>query len=166
MSVISLNVNGHIHSVDADPETPLLYILRNDLKLNGPKFGCGVGQCGSCTVIVEGEAVRSCITPVGSVKGRTITTLEGLGTAEKPHPIQQAWIEEQAVQCGYCMNGHMMTAKVLLDRNPQPTEAQIREGLSDVLCRCGTYYRVVRAVKRAGDLMKSAGAARKEVRQP
>src|SRR5574340_809694 len=162
MSVISLNVNGHSHAVDVDPETPLLYVLRNDLKLNGAKFGCGVGQCGSCTVIIDGEAVRSCITPVGSVKGK-ITTLEGLGTAEKPHPIQRAWIEEQAVQCGYCMNGQMMTAKVLLDRNPQPTEAEIREGLSDVLCRCGTYYRVIRAVKRAGELMKSAGTARKEV---
>jgi aerobic-type carbon monoxide dehydrogenase small subunit (CoxS/CutS family) len=164
MSVISLNVNGHSHSVDVDPETPLLYVLRNDLKLNGAKFGCGVGQCGSCTVIIDGEAVRSCITPVGQVKGK-ITTLEGLGTAEKPHPIQRAWIEEQAVQCGYCMNGQMMTAKVLLDHNPQPTEAEIREGLSDVLCRCGTYYRVIRAVKRAGELMKSAGVAQKEVKE-
>ncbi len=157
MSVIRLNVNGRIHRVDTDPETPLLYILRNDLKLNGAKFGCGVGQCGACTVIIDGEAVRSCITSVGSVKGRRITTLEGLGTAEKPHPIQRAWIEEQAVQCGYCMNGHIMTAKALLDRHPQPTEAEIREGLSDVLCRCGTYYRIIRAVKRAGDLMKLGG---------
>lgn len=161
MSNISLNVNGQNHMVDVDPETPLLYILRNDLQLNGAKFACGVGQCGSCTVIVDGEAVRSCITPVGSVQGRKITTLEGLGTAEKPHPIQQAWIEEQAVQCGFCMNGHMMTAKVLLDSNPQPTDAQIREGLSDVLCRCGTYYRVIGAVKRAADLMKSTGAGQK-----
>ncbi len=162
MSVISLNVNGHSHSVDVDPETPLLYVLRNDLQLNGAKFGCGVGQCGSCTVIVEGEAVRSCVTTVGSVKGRKITTLEGLGTPEKPHPLQKAWIEEQAVQCGYCMNGHIMAAKVLLDRHPQPTEPQIRAGLSDVLCRCGTYYRIIRAVKRAGDLMKSAGAPRQK----
>ena len=165
MSKISLNVNGQTHAVDADPETPLLYILRNDLKLNGAKFGCGVGQCGACTVIVDGEAVRSCVTPVGSIKGRQITTLEGLGTAEKPHPVQQAWIEEQAVQCGFCMNGHMMTAKVLLDGNPKPSDAQIREGLSDVLCRCGTYYRVIRAVKRAGELMQPAGPARKEVRK-
>ena len=165
MSKISLNVNGQTHAVDADSETPLLYILRNDLKLNGAKFGCGVGQCGACTVIVDGEAVRSCVTPVGSIKGQKITTLEGLGTEEKPHPVQQAWIEEQAVQCGFCMNGHMMTAKVLLDSNPKPSDAQIREGLSDVLCRCGTYYRVIRAVKRAGELMKPAGPARKEVRK-
>ncbi len=159
MSTISLKVNGRTQSVDADPETPLLYVLRNDLKQNGPKFGCGVGQCGSCSVIIEGEAVRSCVTPVGSVKGQSITTLEGLGTPDKPHPIQKAWIEEQAVQCGYCMNGHIMNAKVLLDKNPRPTEAEIRKGLEDVLCRCGTYYRVIRAVKRAAEIMQTAKAS-------
>ena len=121
---IKIRVNGAEHSVRAHADTPLLYILRNDLKLNGAKFGCGIGQCGSCTVIVEGEAVRSCVTSVGSVKGRKIVTLEGLGTPEKPHPIQKAWIEEQAVQCCYCMNGHMLTAKVLLDRNPQPSRGE------------------------------------------
>ncbi len=162
MSVISLKVNGRTHSVDVDPETPLLYVLRNDLKLNGAKFGCGQGHCGACTVIVGGEAVRSCITPVGSVKGE-ITTLEGLGTPEKPHPIQAAWIEEQAVQCGYCMNGHIKNAKVLLDRNPHPTETEIRQGLDDVLCRCGTYYRVIGAVKRAAEMMRQAKSAGKEV---
>jgi aerobic-type carbon monoxide dehydrogenase small subunit (CoxS/CutS family) len=156
MRGISLKVNGRIYSVEADPETPLFYILRNDLNLNGPKFGCGLGQCGACTVIVEGEAVLSCIRSVGSVEGLQITTLEGLGTPEKPHPIQQAWIEEQAVQCGFCMNGHIMNAKVLLDRIPNPTEAEIRQGLEGVLCRCGTYYRVIRAVKRAGEIMREA----------
>ncbi len=166
MSVISLHVNGHTHSVDVDPETPLLYILRNDLQINSAKFGCGVGQCGSCTVIVEGEAVRSCITPAGSLKGRRITTLEGLGTPEKPHPLQRAWIEEQAVQCGFCMTGHIMNAKVLLDRNPHPTEREIRQGLENVLCRCGTYYRVIKAVQRAADMMPAPGAGRKEVEKP
>jgi nicotinate dehydrogenase subunit A len=160
MSTIGLMVNGRTYSVGVDPETPLLYILRNDLKLNGPKFGCGVGQCGACTVIADGEAVRSCVTPVGSFKGARIVTLEGLGTPEKPHPIQQAWVEEQAVQCGFCMNGHIMNAKVLLDRNPNPSEAEIRQGLESVLCRCGTYYRVIRAVKRAGELMRAAGASK------
>jgi nicotinate dehydrogenase subunit A len=163
MSVISLKVNGHTYSVDVDPDTPLLYILRNDLKLSGAKFGCGVGECGACTVIIDGEPVRSCVTSVGSVKGGKITTLEGLGTPEKPHPIQQAWIEEQAVQCGYCMSGHIMNAKVLLDRNPDPTEAEIRQGLEDVLCRCGTYYRIIGAVKLAAQKMKAAGAVQKEV---
>lgn len=160
MSTIGMMVNGRTYSVDVDPETPLLYILRNDLKLNGPKFGCGVGQCGACTVIADGGAVRSCVTPVGSFKGSRIITLEGLGTPEKPHPIQRAWIEEQAVQCGFCMNGRIMNAKVLLDRNPNPSEAEIRQGLESVLCRCGTYYRVIRAVKRAGELMRAAGAAK------
>ena len=158
MSVIQLTVNGRAQSVDVDPETPLLYILRNDLKLNGPRFGCGLGQCGACTVIADGEAILSCVTPVSSAKGSRITTLEGIGTPEKPHPIQQAWIEEQAVQCGFCMNGQMMTAKALLDRNPNPTEKQIREGLEGVLCRCGTYYRVIRAVKRAAEIMQTAQA--------
>lgn len=156
MSAISLKVNGRTFSVNADPETPLLYILRNDLKLNGAKFGCGVGQCGACTVIVDGEAVRSCVTSVGSVEGRRITTLEGLGTSKKPHSLQEAWMEEQAMQCGYCTNGHIMNAKILLDRNPRPTEAEIRKGLEDVLCRCGTYYRIIKAVTLAGKKMKAS----------
>ncbi|MBI4468429.1 MAG: (2Fe-2S)-binding protein [Acidobacteria bacterium] len=163
MSVINLKVNGRTHSIDVDPETPLLYILRNDLVLNGPKFGCGLGQCGACTVIVEGEAIRSCITAVGLVEGFEITTLEGIGTPEKPHPIQQAWIQEQAIQCGMCMNGHIMNAKALLDRIPHPTEAEIRQGLEGILCRCGTYYRVIRAVKRAGEIMLAAGVSNREV---
>jgi aerobic-type carbon monoxide dehydrogenase small subunit (CoxS/CutS family) len=142
-----------------DPSAPLLYILRNDLNLHGPRFGCGLGQCGSCTVIAQGKAIRSCITPVGSVKGSAITTLEGLGTPDKPHPIQQAWIDEQAFQCGYCMNGQIMNAKALLDANPHPTDAQIRQGMAGILCRCGTYYRVQGAIKRAIKLIASSGSA-------
>ena len=156
MSRITLKVNGLNHPVDVEPETPLLYILRNDLELHGPRFGCGLGQCGACTVIIEGQAVRSCIKPVGTVGKSEITTLEGLGTPEKPHPIQQAWIDAQAMQCGYCMNGHMMHSKALLDRNPNPTEAEIRSALASVLCRCGTYYRVIQAVKRASEITRSA----------
>ena len=156
MSTITLKVNGRAQQVDVDPATPLLYILRNDLDLHGPRFGCGLGQCGACTVIVAGKAIRSCITPVSSVKGSEITTLEGLGTPDKPHPVQQAWIDEQAFQCGYCMNGQIMNAKVLLDKNPHPTDAQIRVALQGILCRCGTYYRVQAAVRRAATLMASA----------
>ncbi len=163
MSTVNLKVNGRSHTVDVEPGTPLLYILRNDLELHGPKFGCGLGQCGACTVMIEGEAVRSCIRPVESVGASEITTLEGLGTPENPHPVQQAWIETQAVQCGYCMNGQIMTAKALLDRNPNPTDAEIREGLADVLCRCGTYYRVIQAVKRASEITRAAAAPIKEV---
>ncbi len=163
MSTINLKVNGRSHTVDVEPGTPLLYILRNDLELHGPKFGCGLGQCGACTVIIEGEAVRSCIRPVDSVGASEITTLEGLGTPENPHPVQQAWIDTQAVQCGYCMNGQIMTAKALLDRNPNPTDAEIREGLADVLCRCGTYYRVIQAVKRASEITRAAAGPIKEV---
>ncbi len=163
MSTVNLKVNGRSHTVDVEPGTPLLYILRNDLELYGPKFGCGLGQCGACTVIIEGEAVRSCIRPVESVGASEITTLEGLGTPENPHPIQKAWIDTQAVQCGYCMNGQIMTAKALLDRNPNPTDAEIREGLADVLCRCGTYYRVIQAVKRASAITRAAAAPIKEV---
>jgi aerobic-type carbon monoxide dehydrogenase small subunit (CoxS/CutS family) len=166
MSIINLNVNGRDVTVDVEPSTPLLYILRNDLDLKGPRFGCGLGQCGACTVIVEGDAYRSCITPVRDVEGVAITTLEGLGTPENPHPIQQAWIDEQTPQCGYCQNGQIMTAKALLDRNPHPTDAEIREALSGVLCRCGTYYRIQLAVKRAATLMASGQPAsnNKEVR--
>ena len=160
MSRIDLFVNGRTHRVDVDPDTPLLYVLRNDLNLNGPKFGCGLGQCGACTVIADGEAVLSCMTPVSSFKRSRITTLEGLGTPAMPHPIQQAWIEEQAVQCGFCTNGQIMQAKVLLDRKPNPTEPEIRQALDRVLCRCGAYYRIIRAVRRAGELMRTTKGQR------
>jgi len=150
---ISLKVNGATHSVPADPDTPLLYVLRNDLELNGAKFGCGLSQCGACTVLVDGQAVRSCVTPAGTVTGSEITTIEGLGTIDKPHPLQQAFIDEQAAQCGYCINGMVMTAKSLLAKNPHPTDAQVRDGLALNLCRCGTHNRIVRAVLRAADVM-------------
>ena len=163
MSTVNLKVNGSSQTVDVEPETPLLYILRNDLGLYGPRFGCGLGQCGACTVMIEGEPIRSCIWPVGSAEDLEITTLEGIGTPENPHPIQKAWIDTQAVQCGFCMNGHMMYAKALLDRNPNPTEAEIREALADILCRCGTYYRVLQAVKRASEITRAAAAPREEV---
>ena len=144
-----LKVNGRNHDVAVPDDTPLLYVLRNDLKLNGPKFGCGLSQCGSCTVIVDGQAVRSCVTPVGSVSGQEITTLEGLGTLDKPSELQQAFIDEQAAQCGYCMNGMIMSAQALLNKSPKPTEAQVRSALDGNLCRCGVHNRVVRAVLRA-----------------
>jgi len=161
MALINLTVNGKKQTLDVHPETPLLWVLRDTLGLTGTKYGCGIGACGACTVHLDGEAVRSCATPIASCAGKSVTTIEGL-SPDLSHPLQKAWIEEQAVQCGYCMNGHIMAAKVLLDRHPQPTEPQIRAGLSDVLCRCGTYYRIIRAVKRAGDLMKSAGAPRQK----
>jgi nicotinate dehydrogenase subunit A len=147
----SIIVNGQKHSVDVDPATPLLYVLSDDLGLRGPKFGCGLGQCGCCTVIVKGAAVRSCITPVSSVSssaGAEITTLEGLGTIEKPHPIQKAFIDAQAVQCGFCLSGVILTAKVALDRNPRATDAQLRQSLSNVLCRCGTHTRMMKAIRK------------------
>jgi nicotinate dehydrogenase subunit A len=146
---ISLKVNGASRSVDAEPDTPLLYVLRNDLALNGAKYGCGAAQCGACTVLVDGVATRSCVTPVSRIGTREVTTLEGLGTLKKLHPLQQAFIDEQALQCGYCTNGMIMTAKALLDRNPRPTEAQVRDGLAGNLCRCGSHNRIVRAVLRA-----------------
>jgi nicotinate dehydrogenase subunit A len=149
MSLLSLKVNGQTHSFDVDPTTPLLYVLSDDLGLRGPKFGCGLGQCGSCTVLVKGQAVRSCITAVESVQGVEIITLEGLGTIEKPHPIQKAFIEEQAAQCGYCLNGVILTAKAFLDKNPEATEKEIQEGMSRVLCRCFTHTRMLRAIGRA-----------------
>jgi aerobic-type carbon monoxide dehydrogenase small subunit (CoxS/CutS family) len=147
MSSTTLKVNGKTHTLEIDPSTPLLYILRNDLDLQGPRFGCGLGQCGACTVIVNGMAIRSCIMPASSVKGE-IVTLEGLATDGKLHPLQQAWIDEQVPQCGFCQNGQIMTAKALLDKNPTPTDSQIREGMSGVLCRCMTYYRIQAAIKR------------------
>ena len=149
MAKITLKVNGKPRVIDADPATPLLYILRNDLELNGPRFGCGLAQCGACTVIIDGKAVRSCVTPVRAVQNQAITTLEGLGNAAKPHPLQQAFIEEQALQCGYCMNGIIMTAKVLLDKNRHPSDAEIKQALNGNLCRCGSHLRVIKAVKRA-----------------
>lgn len=148
MSNITLKVNGRSHTLDVDPSTPLLYVLSDDLELRGPKFGCGLGQCGSCTVIVKGQAVRSCITTVGSIAGADVTTIESLGTIDKPHPIQKAFIDEQAVQCGYCVNGVIMTAKAFIDRNPKAGDEQIRQALSGVLCRCATHARMIRAIKR------------------
>jgi nicotinate dehydrogenase subunit A len=145
-----LRVNGRVAAIDIDPATPLLYVLRNDLKLDGPRFGCGLGQCGACTVVAGGKPIRSCVTPVSAAAGsKEILTLEGLGTVEKPHPIQQAFIDEQAAQCGYCMSGVILTARAFLDKNPNPTDAQIRQALAGVLCRCGTHLEIVRAVKRA-----------------
>jgi len=148
MASVSLNINGHVHTLDVDPETPLLYVLSDDLQLRGPKFGCGLGQCGACTVLIRGQAVRSCVMPVGAVKQQEIRTLEGLGTPQKPHPIQQAFIDEGAAQCGFCLSGVMLTAKALLDENPKASDQQIREAMSNVLCRCFTHTRMMRAIKR------------------
>jgi nicotinate dehydrogenase subunit A len=150
---IELTVNGARHRVHAQDDTPLLYVLRNDLELNGAKFGCGLGQCGACTVIVDGEAVRSCSFPVALAAGKQITTIEGLGTIDKPHPVQKAFIEEQAAQCGYCINGMIMTATALLQRNPQAGDSQVRQALAGNLCRCGTHSRILRAIARAGKEM-------------
>jgi nicotinate dehydrogenase subunit A len=148
MSVIALTVNGQSHTVDVDPATPLLFVLSDDLALRGPKFGCGLGQCGACTVLLENRAVRSCVTPVNAVTGMSITTLEGLGTVDRPHPIQQAFIDEQAAQCGFCLSGVILTAKAFIDQNPTATDAQIQPALSTVLCRCFTHTRMLRAIKR------------------
>ena len=145
----ALKVNGKTRTVEADADTPLLYVLRDNLELHGPKFGCGLGQCGACTVHVNGEAVRSCSMPVSAIKGAAITTLEGLGTAAKPHPLQAAFVAEQAVQCGYCVNGMIMSAASLLNKNKNPSEAQIKDALAGNLCRCGTHQRIAAAVKRA-----------------
>ena len=149
MARISLKVNGRSRVVDTDPSTPLLYVLRDELGLNGPKFGCGLSQCGCCTVIVDGNAVRSCSMAVSNAQNRNITTLEGLGSVARPHRLQKAFIDEQAAQCGYCMNGMMMNTKALLDKNPHPTEAEIRRALDGILCRCGSHLRVLRAIQRA-----------------
>lgn len=148
MSTINLTVNGHAHTVDVDPATPLLYVLSDDLQLRGPKFGCGLGQCGACTVIVHGRAVRSCVTQVGAMKGAEITTLEGLGSIDRPHPLQRAFIDEQAAQCGFCLSGVILTAKVLVDTNPNPSDSDIQQALSGVLCRCFVHTRMLRAIKR------------------
>jgi nicotinate dehydrogenase subunit A len=159
--MIALTVNGRAHSLDVDPTTPLLYVLSDDLALNGPKFGCGLGQCGACAVIVGGRAVRSCVTPVGTLAGAEVTTLEGLGTVDHPHPLQQAFIDEQAAQCGFCLNGIIVTAKAFVDQHPAPSEAQIRDALSTVLCRCFTHTRMLRAIARYARSAGHSGAAPK-----
>ncbi|MCQ8782283.1 (2Fe-2S)-binding protein [Mangrovibrevibacter kandeliae] len=161
--MVALTINGEAHQVGAEPDTPLLYVLRDDLKMNGAKYGCGLGQCGACTVMVDGEAVFSCVTPVLLLEGREITTVEGLGTVEKPGPMQQAFIEEQAAQCGYCIAGMMMRAQSLLQKNPNASDAEIRAHMEPNLCRCGTHMRIMRAIHRAAELMRSGagtGAAR------
>jgi nicotinate dehydrogenase subunit A len=155
--MMKLVVNGTPHEIDAAPDTPLLYVLRNDLGLTGPKFGCGLGQCGACMVHVDGVAVRSCTTPLSAATRGPITTIEGLGTADKPHPVQQAFIEEQAAQCAYCINGMIMTTAALIARNKQPTREQIRSTLNANLCRCGTHMRIVRAVEKAAALAQGSG---------
>ena len=171
MAKLKIKVNGRVHSVAASPNTPLLYVLRNELRLNGPRFGCGLAQCGSCSVLHNGKEIRSCITPVAAVAAGTVTTLEGLpalwngkgratsATESELHPVQQAWIDEQVPQCGYCQNGQIMTAKALLDKNPNPTDAEIRQGMARALCRCMTYYRIQAAIKRAATSMAAAGPA-------
>jgi nicotinate dehydrogenase subunit A len=151
--MVTLSVNGKSHRLDVESDTPLLYVLRDNLALHGPKFGCGLAQCGSCTVIMDGQAIRSCVMPVSKAVGRKLITIEGLGSSEKPHPIQKAFIEEQAAQCGYCINGMIMSAKAFLDTRRNPSEREIRQALAGNLCRCGTHQRIVRAVKRAANAM-------------
>ena len=153
--MITLTVNGVLHRLDIDPATPLLYALRGELGLSGAKFGCGLGQCGACTVIVEGAAVFACLLPVAALQDRQVTTIEGLGTADKPNPLQQAFIQEQAAQCGYCIAGMVMRAQALLDRNPTPTDADIRTWMEPNLCRCGTHMRILKAIRRASDALKA-----------
>jgi nicotinate dehydrogenase subunit A len=153
MAKVTLRVNGKTRTIDAEPDMPLLYALRNDLQLNGPKFGCGLAQCGACTVIIDGNAIRSCVTQVSAAQNKSVTTLEGLGSTKKMHKIQQAFVDEQAVQCGYCINGMIMTTKALLDKNPKPSDSQIKAALAGNLCRCGTHIRILRAVKRASGQM-------------
>ena len=156
--MIKLDVNGKVHEIDADPATPLLYVLRDQLQLNGAKFGCGLGQCGSCTVMLDGRPVFSCITPIAALQGRRVKTIEGLGTAENPGPVQRAFIEEQAAQCGFCIPGMMMRAQALLEANPAPSKAEIRRHMNTNLCRCGTHMRILRAVERAAGLIKARGS--------
>ena len=155
MASFTLRVNGERRTVAVEPDTPLLYVLRNDLELNGPKFGCGLAQCGACSVLVDGKEVRSCVTPVSAAAKGSITTIEGLGTVERLHPLQRAFIEEQACQCGFCGNGMVMAAKTLLDRNPSPTNQDVRQALNGHLCRCASHNRIVRAVQRAAKEMRS-----------
>jgi len=155
MANVTLNVNGRMHTVDVEPSTPLLYVLRNDLDLHGPRFGCGLGQCGACTVLINGTATRACVTPVSAVKS-AVTTLDGLASNGKLHPVQQAWIDEQVPACGYCQNGQMLTAVALLERTPRPTDEAIRQAMAPVLCRCFTYYRIQAAIKRAASAAATA----------
>ena len=162
--MLTLNVNGRDVQVKSDPRTPLLYVLRNELELNAAKFGCGLGQCGACTAMVDSAAIFSCLTPISVLQGRRIRTVEGLGTMEKPGPVQQAFIEEQAAQCGYCIPGMVMRAQALLENNRAPTEAQIRDAMAPNLCRCGTQMRILRAVRRAAKLMTAALAPRQGAR--
>ena len=158
--MVKLNVNGRLHDVASEPDTPLLYALREDLALNGAKYGCGVGQCGACTVLVDGKPVFSCLVPISVIEGRTVTTLEGLGSGDKPAPIQKAFIEMQAAQCGYCIPGMMVRAEALLRATPSPSDAEIRSHMQPNLCRCGTHMRIVAAVRRAAELLKSSAAQR------
>lgn len=151
MARISLKVNGKSRAVEADPSTPLLYVLRDNLELHGPRFGCGLGQCGACTVLLDGNSVRSCMIPASAAQNKSITTLEGLGSVAHPHAIQAAFVEEQAAQCGFCMNGMVMGAKVLLDKNPHPTVAEIKKSLNSYICRCGTHLRIIRAIQRVSN---------------
>ena len=157
---MKIEVNGRTYDVDADPATPLLYVLRDYLQLNGAKFGCGLGQCGACTVMVDGRAVQSCVTPVAALAGRRVKTIEGLGTEQQPGPVQRAFIEEQAAQCGYCIPGMMMRAQALLEANPSPSKAEIRRHMNANLCRCGTHMRILKAVERAAVLMKTVGSGK------
>ena len=163
MSAFTLRVNGQSHTVDVDPSTPLLYVLRNDIGVRGPHFGCGLGQCGACTVLIKGAAVRSCVRPMSTVQGAEVTTLEGLARNGVLTPVQQAWIEEQVPQCGFCQNGQILTATALLTKTPNPTDAQIRDGMNNTLCRYMTYYRVQAAIKRAATKMRAAGDQDREV---
>ena len=164
--MMTLKVNGQDHQIDSEPDTPLLYVLRDELQLNAAKFGCGLGQCGACTVIVDGKAVLSCVTPLVLLEGKQVTTLEGLGTVSEPAPIQRAFMEEQSAQCGYCIAGMMMRAQALLQRNSRPTDAEIRAELQLNLCRCGTHMRILRAVRRASQLMQTADASPAQRRTP
>jgi nicotinate dehydrogenase subunit A len=156
--MIEVTVNGVDRALDLPADVPLLCVLRNDLELNGPKFGCGLGQCGACTILVDGAAARACVLSLGQVAGRAVLTLEGLGTRARPHPVQQAFIEQQAAQCGYCLNGMIMTAKALIDRRADPSEAEVRHALRHNLCRCGAHVEIVRAVLRAAELVRADGA--------
>lgn len=156
MALLSLKINGKSHRVDVEPECPLLYVLRDNIGLNNPRFGCGLGQCGACTVLVNQIPTRSCTVPVSLAAGKDITTIEGLGTAEHPHPVQQAFIQEQAFQCGYCLNGWVMTAKALLDKHPHPTDEQMTTAFESLVCRCGSHVQISAAVRRAAGMKRSA----------
>ena len=158
--MVTIEINGKAYQIDADPATPLLYVLRDHLQLNGAKFGCGLGQCGACTVMVDGRAVFSCVTPIAALERRKVKTIEGLGTAENPGAVQRAFIDEQAAQCGYCIPGMMMRAQALLEANPAPSKAEIRRHMNANLCRCGTHMRILKAVERAAGLMKTSGRSK------